>query len=257
MDVLVTFLTEWDKFFLLLARFTGISFIPVFNTRSIPVQWRVFFLMMLTFFAWLMGLAESAPNNPQLPVYFILLLTEILTGIAMALVVQFFFAAVQLAGQIIDTQMGFGIMNVVDPLSGMQIPMIGNFKYVLAILVFLNIDGHHYFIQALFDSYEFIPIGHSIFFNPDFIHSYIGYFGNIFIIGCKFSMPVLGSLLIADLVLGIMARTVPQMNIFMVGMPAKIIIGFFIILITVPLYIILLNVSFDDVIKQIYNLFRY
>lgn len=256
MNVLVSFLTECDKFMLLLARITGISFIPVFNTKSIPVQWRVFFLMVLTFFAWLLGLAESTDNNWELSVYFIILLTELLTGIALALIVQFFFAAIQLAGQIIDTQLGFGIMNVVDPLSGTQAPMIGNFKYVLAILVFLQLNGHHYFIKALFESYEYIPIGECIFLSPEFIQNYIKYFGNIFIIGCKLSMPIIGTLLITDFVLGIMARTVPQMNIFMVGMPAKILIGFFVILITIPVYIWLLNLSFEDVLKQIYNLFH-
>ena len=254
MNVLVSFLTEWDKFLLLLARFSGISFIPIFNARSIPIQWRIFFLMILTFFAWLLGLAETAPAYWQILDYFILILTEVLTGIAFALIVQFFFAAVQLAGQIIDTQLGFGIMNVVDPLSGTQAPLIGNFKYVLAILVFLQIDGHHYFINALFESYEFIPIGECIFLNSDFIQNYINYFGNIFIIGCKLSMPIIGTLLVTDFVLGVMARTVPQMNIFMVGMPAKIIIGFFVLLITIPLFILLLNSSFDHVIKQVYNL---
>jgi len=257
MNVLVSFLTEWDKFLLLLARFTGISFIPVFNTKNIPVQWRVFFLMVLTFFAWLLGIGETISTiNLQLPLYFIVILTEVLIGIAMALIIQFFFAGVQLAGQLIDTQMGFGIMNVVDPLSGTQAPILGNFKFVLAILVFLQIDGHHHFIKALFESYEVIPIGQCVFLSPHFIQNYLSYFGNIFIIGCKLSMPIVGTLLVTDFVMGIMARTVPQMNIFMVGMPAKILIGFFVLLVTIPFYIYLLNASFDNVVQQIYNLLR-
>jgi flagellar biosynthetic protein FliR len=256
MNVLVGFLTEWDKFLVLLARLTGISFIPVFNTKNVPVQWRVFFLMVLTFFAWLLGMAETFPTNWQLPVYVLTILTEVLTGIALALVIQFFFASVQLAGQMIDTQMGFGIMNVVDPLSGTQSPILGNFKFVLAILVFLQVNGHHYFIKALFESYEVIPIGQCVFLSPHFIESYLHYFGDIFIIGCKLSMPIVGTLLVTDFVMGIMARTVPQMNIFMVGMPIKILIGFFVLLVTIPVYVYLLDISFENVIKQIYNLLR-
>ena len=256
MNVLVNFLIEWDKFLVLLARLTGVSFIPVFNTKNIPGQWRIFFLMILTFFAWLLGLAETFPPNLQLPVYVLTILTEVLTGIALALVIQFFFAGVQLAGQLIDTQMGFGIMNVVDPLIGTQAPILGNFKFILAILVFLQIDGHHYFIKALFDSYETIPIGQCVFLSPHFIESYLHYFGEIFIVGCKLSMPIVGTLLVTDFVMGIMARTVPQMNIFMVGMPIKILIGFLVLLVIIPIYIYLLNVSLENVFKQIYNLLR-
>jgi flagellar biosynthetic protein FliR len=216
MNYLTSFLIEWDRFLILLARLTGISFIPLFNTRNIPIQWRVFFLMSLTFFAWLLGFADDFTVNLQLPAYVMVIVTEVLTGIALALVVQFFFAGVQLAGQLIDTQMGFGIMNVVDPLVGTQTPLLGNFKFILAILLFLQIDGHHYFIKALFDSYELIPIGKCVFLEAHFIKSYLNYFGEIFVIGCKLGMPIVGTLLITDFVMGIMARTVPQMNIFMV-----------------------------------------
>jgi flagellar biosynthetic protein FliR len=144
----------------------------------------------------------------------------------------------------------------VDPLSGTQAPILGNFKFVLAILVFLQIDAHHHFIKALFESYEVIPIGQCVFLSPHFIQSYLNYFGDIFIIGCKLSLPIVGTLLVTDFVMGIMARTVPQMNIFMVGMPIKILIGFFVLLVTIPVYIYLLNISFENVIKQIYNLLR-
>ena len=256
MEFLTVFLAEWDCFLLLLARFSGISFIPLFNTRNIPVQWRIAFLMLITFFAWSMGLADTVPAERPLSVYALTLLTETFTGIALALIIQFFFAGIQLAGQLIDTQMGFGIMNVVDPLSGTQAPILGNFKFVLAILVFLQIDGHHQFIKALFDSYESFPIGQSFLFSPHFMQTYLVYFGNIFIIGCKLSMPIVGTLLVTDFVLGIMARTVPQMNIFMVGMPAKILIGFFVLLVTLPLFIYLLNTSFGEMINKIYDLIR-
>ncbi len=239
---------------MLLARFSGISFIPVFNTKSIPVQWRVGFLMLLTFFAWLMGLAGDTTLHLQLPNYVLTLLMELFTGIALALIVQFLFAAIQLAGQIIDTQMGFGMMNVVDPLNGTQAPLLGNFKYILALLVFLEIDGHHQFILAVFDSYTTFPVGESFLLSPQFMQSFLDYFGSIFIIGCKLGMPIVGALLITDFILGIMSRTVPQMNIFMVGLQAKIIIGFFVLLATIPLLVYLLNASFDDMFVRIYEL---
>ncbi|HOB81326.1 MAG TPA: flagellar biosynthetic protein FliR [Peptococcaceae bacterium] len=257
MDVLAGFLAESNRFFLLLARFCGITFIPVFNTRNIPVQWRVWFLFLLTFFGWMMGLAENAPALEQLGSYTFTLLMELFTGLTLAFIVQLVFAAVQLAGQIIDTQMGFGMMNVVDPLSGTQAPLLGNFKYILAILVFLQIDGHHLFIQAVYDSYRVFPVGESFLLSPNFIPSFVLYFGNVFLIGCKLGMPIVGTLLVTDFVLGVMARTVPQMNIFMVGLQVKILIGFFVLLVTVPLFIYLLNASFSDLFTKIYEIIQY
>ena len=83
MNYLTSFLIEWDRFLILLARLTGISFIPLFNTRNIPIQWRVFFLMSLTFNAWLLGFADDFTVNLQLPAY-VMVITEVLhciTGI--------------------------------------------------------------------------------------------------------------------------------------------------------------------------------
>jgi flagellar biosynthetic protein FliR len=256
MEYLNLFLIETDKFLLLLARFAGISLIPPFNTKNVPVQLRAIFTLSLTLFAYIMGLGKNIAVSQNTVAYYVTLLTEILTGIALALVIQFFFAGIQLAGQLLDTQMGFGIMNVVDPMSGTQAPILGNFKYILALLVFLEVDGHHYFIKALFDSYQTIPVGQFSFISPRFIQSYIKLFGDIFVIGCKLSMPIVGTLLVTDFVMGIMSRTVPQMNIFMVGMPAKILIGFAVLLVTVPLYIYMLNSSIGDVIAKIYDLIR-
>ncbi|MDD2401309.1 MAG: flagellar biosynthetic protein FliR [Clostridia bacterium] len=257
MNVIALFINEWDKFLLLLARFAGISFIPVFNTKSVPVQWRVFCTLIITFFAWDMGLAGNVTiKTDNILVYFWVVITEALTGIALALVIQFFFAGVQLAGQAIDTQMGLSMMNVVDPISGTQAPIIGNFKYVVALLVFLEVNGHHYFISAIFESYEALPIGQNFLLSPYFIQKYINYFGNIFIVGCKLSMPIVGTLMVTDFAMGVIARTVPQMNIFVVGMPVKILVGLFVLLVTIPLYVYLLNSYLADVINEIYDLIR-
>ncbi len=255
MDIITELLRENDRLIILLARLSGIVFAPIFNTRTIPAIWKVSFIVITAIFAWKFGFAAAYQPPEEIFAYVITIAIEITTGLIIALTAQFFFAAIQLAGQIIDTQMGFGIMNVIDPLSGTQAPILGNFKFILAILVFLNIDGHHLLIQAFFDSYRIIPIG-QISLETNFLQLLIKDFGNIFVIGLKLSLPIVGALLFADVVLGIIARTVPQMNIFMVGMPAKILLGFGVLLASVPLYIYYLNTLIEDMFIQIYNIIR-
>ena len=83
---------------------------------------------------------------------------EVLIGYTLGFVAYVIFAGIQLAGQMMDMQMGFGIVNVIDPQSGTQVPLIGNFQYLVAIMVFLGINGHHLLLRALNDSYHFIPV---------------------------------------------------------------------------------------------------
>jgi len=255
MEIINTLLQEGDKILVLAARFSGIALAPIFNVRNVPVVWKAAFIIFITYFGWLMGLAESYQVPTQTLAFALVVISEILVGIVLSLVAQFLFAAIQLAGQVIDTQMGFGIMNVVDPLSGTQAPLLGNFKYILAMLVFLQIDGHHLFLKAIYDSYASIPIGQFA-VKGTMIQMLLQFFGEVFVVGLKLSMPILGSLLITDAIMGIMSRTVPQMNIFMVGMPAKILLGFGVLLVTVPLYLYLLNALFEHLFSQIYQLLR-
>lgn len=255
MEIINTLLQESDKLLILSARFAGLGLAPIFSARNIPVIWKAAFVLVITYFGWLTGLAES--YNPPLQVlsFGLVIISELLLGILLSLTAQLLFAAIQLAGQLIDTQMGFGIMNVVDPLSGTQAPLLGNFKYILAMLVFLQVDGHHLFLKALYDSYQANPIG-GFGISGSIMEMLLRFFGEVFVTGLKLSLPIVGSLLITDMIMGIMSRTVPQMNIFMVGMPGKIILGFGVLLVTMPLYIYLLNSLIEHLFVQIYQMLR-
>lgn len=255
MDILLNLLQETDKFLIILARMSGLALAPVFNTKNFPRPWKVALVLMFTYFIWQLGILDTYTVPTNTLQYILVIIVELMIGMILSLIALFFFAAVQLAGQLIDTQMGFGIMNVLDPMSGTQAPILGSFKFILAMLVYLQINGHHLFLQALFDSYNFIPIGH-VNFHGDFYNFVVFFFGNIFLIGLKLSIPIVGSLIIVDIVMGIMAKSIPQMNVFMVGMPAKIILGFLILLVTIPLYVYLLNSLIENMIKGIYMIIR-
>jgi flagellar biosynthetic protein FliR len=183
------------------------------------------------------------------------LISEFLIGVIIGYVAQLFFSAIQLAGQSIDMQMGFGMVNIMDPQSGLQVPLMGTFYNLLAIFVFFLINGHHYMLEALFYSYKVIPIG---VFNlkGSFFSLLIDLTGDLFIIAFKLAAPMVGALFIADFVMGIISRTVPQMNVFLVGMPAKILFGFLILLLIVPFYVYLLSSLFERSFKDILQIIR-
>lgn len=160
---------------------------------------------------------------------------EFLTGAIIGFLTQITFAIFQFAGQMLDMQIGFGIVNVIDPQNGIQAPILGNFKNLLALLFFLSINGHHNLLRALELSYTYLPIG-TVHISGEFYTFIFSVGGEMFASAFKIALPVLGSLFIADLAMGIIARTVPQMNVFIVGLPLKIGIGLGTLLLISPLF---------------------
>ncbi len=152
-------------------------------------------------------------------------------------------------------QMGFGIVNVVDPQSGAQMPVMGTFKYFLTMFFYLSLNGHILLLDALIKSYEIIPLGN---FSVDItLMNFIIYVTtNLFVIALKIALPYVGALFATDFILGIIARTVPQMNVFMIGMPLKIGIGFILSIVIIPLYIYMLSAFFEKSFTDIYTLIR-
>lgn len=228
---------SFETFLLVFGRTTGLFLsVPIFSSRQIPIIMKVFVVIMLSGI-----MAFATPIKIAVPIensgYFCFaLVSEILVGYTLGFVTYAVFAGIQLAGQLMDMQMGFGIVNVMDPQSGMQIPLMGNFQYLVALLVFLGIDGHHLVIRALHDSYQYIPV-----LGANFDGSFVGFIvkltGYIFVIAVKLAAPVVAAIFMADMALGFIARTVPQMNVFIVGLPLKIWGGLFMILVIMPVFV--------------------
>src|SRR5699024_7141617 len=130
--------------------------------------------------------------------------------------------AVQIAGGFIDFQMGFAIANVIDPQTGAQSPLIGQYFYIIALLFLLSINGHHLIIDGIYNSYGFIAIDAFVPLGDESMIMYvIDTFNTMFLIAFQISIPIVGCLFLVDVALGIIARTVPQLNVFVVGLPLK------------------------------------
>ncbi|HEY3374513.1 MAG TPA: flagellar biosynthetic protein FliR [Candidatus Aquicultor sp.] len=226
MDLLQADPKQLLTFLLVLTRVSGVFFLaPVLGSRSVPAQIKVALSLMtaIVLFSFVPA-AQISPTINMLD-YALLVAKEFSVGALIGFTATIIFQGFLVAGQIIDFQMGFGMVNVIDPLSNISISLMGQFKNLLAVLVFLAINGHHYLLTALSKSFDIVPLTTFTMTSAVSGH-FLNTIVDMFVIGLKIGGPAIGVLFITDLALGIVARTVPQMNVFVVGMPLKILIGF-------------------------------
>ncbi|WP_371371247.1 flagellar biosynthetic protein FliR [Sporomusa aerivorans] len=254
MDLFTLLQNHLGAFLLIFARISGIfSTAPIFGGRNVPLMAKAGLALILSYI--LLPMISQTPQSiPEaLLSYVAIVIGEFLIGLIMGFACSFIFHGIQMAGALLDTQIGFGMVNVFDPQFGQQVPLVGNFKYILAILVFLISNSHHLFLSAMFYSFKSIPLTQGV-FRPGMADIIVDMVISIFIIAFKISLPVLVSLLLTDVALGILARSMPQMNIFVVGVPGKIIVGIFVLSLALPFYIAFLEVVFSGIFHSMYRL---
>jgi len=244
-------------FLLIFVRISGIfMMMPIFSSHNIPGRVKAAFALIITYILFPLVFNSTAVIPEHFLPFLFLVAGELIVGLILGFVSSLIFTAIQMAGQILDMQIGFGIVNMIDPMSGQQAPLIGNFKYILALMTFLGTNGHHVLLSALFASFKLIPVT-GVFVNVAVTKFIVDMIGGLFILALKISLPVIVSLLLTDMALGILARTMPQMNIFVVGVPGKIIIGIFVLSMALPFYIFFLEMAFDGMYKNIFSLLSF
>lgn len=253
---LAPILDIWNIFLLVLVRITGMFFLsPIFGRRNIPVYFKAGFCFVITL---LMANAIPMPDlsaYQTLTAYVVLIAKELLVGLMLGFISYLLFSSIYIAGQLIDMRIGFGMVSVFDPLTNVQIPITADFYIVFATLFMLVSDAHHMLISAVHQSFELLPIG-AAYFNGDILKQVVDLFFAIFLIGFKIAAPMTVAILITDLALGIISRAMPQMNVFMLGMPVKIILGFIIMLITIGAFKGIVYVIMDGTYREIYDFLK-
>lgn len=247
-----------DKFVVLLLVFVRMSSIfvvtPVFGRREMPPYLKIGFAFFCSYILVpLLGDVKVEYSN--LISFTAIVGKEFLVGIIIGFVSFLIFSAVHVAGQIIDIQIGFGMVNVLDPTTNSQVPLTGNFMYILTTMLFLMMDGHHILLSALFKSYSILPIN-GFEFTEAMVNNIAAIFSETFVIGFKISIPVIAAALLSEIALGILAKTVPQMNVFVVGIPLKIGIGLITLFVMMPVFIQIMTVTFDRMYGYIYLIIR-
>jgi flagellar biosynthesis protein FliR len=134
-------------------------------------------------------------------------------------------AGLQFAGQIVSFQLGFSVINAIDPQSGVESPVFSLLYNYIGLFFFLMVDGHHWFLQAINDSFGFLSIG-GIQIHGPLAGQIVGWTARILGIGIRIAGPIIAVTVITDVLMGIISRTAPQINILIVGMPLKLLVGF-------------------------------
>lgn len=228
---------------------------PIFSATGFPNQAKVGLAAFLAIIILFLRGADMPPISLDLISISALVIGEVLIGLILGFIVGLLFAAMQLAGYIMGYQMGFAVANVLDPVQGAQVSVLGQFIFLFGLLTFLNIDAHHMFLIGMTESYDIIPVGT---ISPDFdLVTVMGsLFHTYFTIALKLALPVLGIILMLDVSLGIVARTVPQMNVFLVGLPLKTLVGIFTLLISFSFMHMLIEYEIANLITDFYIFMR-
>ncbi len=171
-----------------------------------------------------------------------------MTGLLVALLAMILFYAIQVAGSFIDMNMGFMIANVVDPQTGAQSPLVGTYLYTFAILFLLLVDGHHLLLDGVFYSYQFVPIDQLLLPLGDesIVQYVVTTFSSMFVIAFQMAFPIVGSIFLVDIALGMVSRAVPQMNVFVVGLPLKILVGLLLLTTFIGLFFMIVQRLFNE-----------
>jgi len=226
---------------------------PFFGHRNIPVIAKIGFIGMLALVLVPIVPAIGLDSPGNLGSLFTMAVTEILAGLLLGFSSMLIFLGVQLSGQIIGFQIGFAMVEVFDPGSSHSMSVIGQFQYILSLLVFLAIDGHHLLIAAVFQSFNIVPLGHIVFSGAT-ADIAMRMAVDVFAIAIKLSAPILVTLFLTDVALGIIARTVPQMNVFIVSFPLKIGAGLLILVASLPFFNFVLTKLFQGMDKDLIRL---
>lgn len=216
------------------ARALGVlAFMPGMNAPSVPGHLRI---VLAGGVALLVGSAVQAPEKlPQdASAYMLVLISELGLGLMVGWAVSVFLESVRWSGEVLDMQIGLRMGSFLDPTTNQGSSILGQIYYLAALTIFLAVDGHHWVLAALARSYERIPPGEMA-FGGSTLDLALDAARTALDLGVRVAAAGLVSLLLADVALALMARTVPSMNVFLVGMPAKLGMGLAVLAVSAPL----------------------
>lgn len=247
--------SQIEYFILLFLRITALIVTsPVFGRKAIPNTAKIGLCLVITYVVFSASGDAGQITYNGLADYAFLCLKEILFGLILGFMTTLFFSIAQTAGSAIDTQIGFGMASVYDAQSKISVPVTGNLLNIVLIISFFAVNGHLKLIGIITQTFDRMPVGH-VRLNLAMAQTALEVFVLSFTLALNVAMPVIVAGLLGELVLGVLIRMVPQMNMFVVGIPLKIILGLLVMLMAVPIYVSFTNVVFDRMFSAIQEMF--
>lgn len=262
---------QWNEaqiysFFFTLVRVTSLMvFLPIFGDRVVPNTVKVLFGLAFAFIAFPLIWAQGGQYGRVDPAIVAstsktlwALVCDMGFGMMIGLAARWVFDAVQFAGHFAGTTVGFSIATVLDPHSESQTIALSELQYMLAVLLFLSMDGHHIYLSSILASFKVVPLGGAdLLANGDGVVQYLIHMtGEVLILGFKLSAPVVVVVLIVNLTFGMLARAVPQMNVMAVSFTANIVVGLFVVLVSLPGFVNMVGGALDAYAPELVRFMR-
>lgn len=256
MNYINTWFANWDYLLLLLLRVSALIFTsPIFGRRNIPAMARIGYCACITYLFFVsLPAVQPIEYHDDIFIFVLLCVKELLFGLVMGYILNLFFTMVFTAGQLMDMQMGFGIGSVYDPASNMSVPIVGNFLNIIMLIVFFAMNGHHRLIQILYLTVEKVPVGQVV-FTPNITWVAVEFFAQCFSLAISIALPIIISGLLAQALMGVIIRSVPQINAFAIGLPMEVLVGLVVLMAMMPVYISFLPNVFDQMYTGLDNMF--
>lgn len=226
-------------FILLFFRFGALFMaVPIFSHNSIPMEVKAAMAFFFTIVFYSSMPALSIPIT--VPSIVIAILSEMLFGLAIGTILQLAFNVITFAGGQISFMMGFSMASAIDPQSGISMPIISQFLSLIALMILFAIDMHHWMLLFIDESLKHIPLGGFI-MNEDFFNYLIKAASNMFLVGFMIAFPITALSWLADVIFGMLMKTMPQFNLLVIGFPIKIMVSFAVIIATLGAIMLILK----------------
>lgn len=227
---------------------------PILGDRGFPATGKITLALCIAFLLTPV-LNIEVPNPDSIITLILIISREILIGVAIGSVVLFIFMGVQLAGSIMGFQMGMWLAEMVDPTFGIEIPVIAQFNYLFAMMLFLCVNGHLIVLNAVRQTFKLLPLG-TFSISNSFMEQFIATGSSIFRVGFEIGAPIIGILLLISISLGLIARAIPEFDILMASIPLSIAVGLWLMAVSLPYIAITITKMIYKLEPTIYNLFR-
>lgn len=226
---------------------------PILGNKQIPARVKLGLSVLITIIVT-PTIGEVPPVAVGSPQGLLIMIQQVIIGMAMGFTMRLIFTAIEMAGELAGLQMGLGFASFYDPVNAAQTPIVAQWLGMVAALAFLAINGHLHMLSALAESFKTLPIGGMM--PSQGFHDVARWGGSIFAYALQISLPILAALLITNIALGILTRAAPQLNLFAIGFPITLAIGFLVLMLSMPHFIPMLDRLTQEGLGATLNLVR-
>lgn len=243
-------LEHLEFFLLILVRISGfIVAAPIFSLRNLPMRVKALLAIAIAIVLFHVVPYREITYSTTLD-YTLVVITEMLAGVIMGFMANVAYYILSFAGQIIDQEIGFSMVNQYDPITSTQVTITGNFYTYAVMLMVIITNMHHFLIRALTDSFQVLPVG-SVAIDFNLYEVMKRFVVDYFVLGFRIVLPIFASLLVVNTILAILARVAPQMNMFVIGLQLKVFVGLAVLLFMFMMITGVADLIFQEMISMI------